>query len=454
MKRFFRRSGDYTPLFQAFRSVVTRPFVKDTGVIGAATNARLLLGLAQAILVARWLGPESYGKAVLIMAAPELMFGLVDARTSEAVTRYLQRFKVEARDKAAAVCRLGFLVDLGLSILALILVFALAKTIAGSVIEDQGTRRLMLLYAGSFIVRSIAPTCQSLLVVEKRWGTLAGIEFSSALIRTGSVLAMVAGGAGIEGVVAGNILFGIVRAALMSSAAQRSARNMWGGHLLSGRARDISSILKEIGRFMFLTDLAGLIAVMTKQADVLLVGAVAGVAPAGYYRMAKNLPGLWTLVGEPLQLVAYQRLTDLSAKNDPTSIRELIRRFTLKIGVPLASATLLTILLVPFAVRITVGPAYAPAIDAARIFVASSAVGALFFWLRPLHLALGEPGVWAAGNFLVSIVFLLLGVGFLIRYGIEGLAVAFLLANYISPILLVVRQWRNLNRSRDQGLVA
>lgn len=125
------------------------------------------------------------------------------------------------------------------------------------------------------------------------------------------------------------------------------------------------------------------------------------------------------------------------------------------IGIPLAVAVLLTVLLVPLAVQITVGSAYEPATDAARIFVASTAIGALLFWLRPLHLAVGEPGVWAAGNLLVSLVFLAFGVWLLIGYGIEGLATAFLIANFVSPLLLAARQWRNLSMPNgSDGLLA
>ena len=68
-------------LWENFRTkVVARRFVRDVSVLMAANCVKAALNFVQGILVARWLGPELYGVAALVMVYPGIMHTFFDAR--------------------------------------------------------------------------------------------------------------------------------------------------------------------------------------------------------------------------------------------------------------------------------------------------------------------------------------------------------------------------------------
>ncbi|MFZ8853885.1 MAG: lipopolysaccharide biosynthesis protein, partial [Armatimonadota bacterium] len=69
-----------------------RPFVRHVGVLTVANGVGAVLSFVQGILVARWLGPELYGVAALVMSIPSLVYTFFDARSAEASVKFLSEF--------------------------------------------------------------------------------------------------------------------------------------------------------------------------------------------------------------------------------------------------------------------------------------------------------------------------------------------------------------------------
>jgi O-antigen/teichoic acid export membrane protein len=69
-----------------------RPFVRHVGVLTVANGVGAVLSVVQGILVARWLGPELYGVAALVMSVPSLVYTFFDARSAEASVKFLSEF--------------------------------------------------------------------------------------------------------------------------------------------------------------------------------------------------------------------------------------------------------------------------------------------------------------------------------------------------------------------------
>ena len=61
-------------------------------ILTVANLAGAALSLIQGVLIARWLGPESYGVAALVMSYPDLVYTFFDARSSDASVKYLGEF--------------------------------------------------------------------------------------------------------------------------------------------------------------------------------------------------------------------------------------------------------------------------------------------------------------------------------------------------------------------------
>jgi O-antigen/teichoic acid export membrane protein len=433
-------------LVKRLREAARSRFARDVAPLaGGGSIAGQALALIQAVLVARWMGPSGYGVAVLVMALPDLIFGLVDFRAAQGTTRYVQEFRARsAPEKVAAMCLVGYLVDLGVAVATTLIALLAAPWLAADALAASGGRALMLAYAGSFAFRALIPTSICVMTVDRRFGTIARVEAASAAVRTAAVLILVLAGLGPAGVVAGNILYGVVRGLLMVSAARRSAQSLAGRGLFSGRLADLAGDLGGIARFLAHNNMASIAAVALKRLDLVLIGAWFGPRTAGLYRVAKNVPSPWDLVGGPLQSVAFERFTGLAPRSEWAALRRLAGRLTAGVGAPGAAVTALGIAALPLAFRLLMGPEYAEAVPYAQLFLAGSLTGIVLFWSQSLHLARGEPGVWAAGNTLRLAVFMALGAALAREMGALGCAVAFLVANAAADCLLAARQWRQL----------
>ncbi len=62
--------------------VIRSKFVQNVGVLMAANFVGVVLSFAQGIFVARWLGPEAYGIAALVMVYPALVYSFFNTRSN------------------------------------------------------------------------------------------------------------------------------------------------------------------------------------------------------------------------------------------------------------------------------------------------------------------------------------------------------------------------------------
>ena len=113
-------------LWTSVRSrTVGRKLVRDVGVQTAANVVDAGLSVLQGMVVARRLGPAGYGVSALVMMYPGVLFTFLDPRASDASIKYLGEFASRGeRERASAMCTLGYAVDLATALAALLLVAA------------------------------------------------------------------------------------------------------------------------------------------------------------------------------------------------------------------------------------------------------------------------------------------------------------------------------------------
>ncbi|MBC7104723.1 MAG: oligosaccharide flippase family protein, partial [Firmicutes bacterium] len=134
VERVSRRA--WSGLGQLCREILARPFVRHVGALTMANGVSAVLSFAQGILVARWLGPELYGVAALVMSFPAMVYTFFDARSAEASVKYLSEFHARGeRERVLAMCKVGYAVDLAVAAVAFSGVVATAPWAASSVVH-------------------------------------------------------------------------------------------------------------------------------------------------------------------------------------------------------------------------------------------------------------------------------------------------------------------------------
>jgi O-antigen/teichoic acid export membrane protein len=384
--------------------VTSSRFVRQVGALWTAQAIVAAAAVVQGVLVARWLGPTSFGVAALIVAVPSLVFTFMDARASEAAVRYLGEFQEQGdAARAGAFCKLGMGLDLTAATATLLIVAATAPWAAEHVVHDSSTVGLLLVYGVAMVIRAPAATSEAVLVTLTEFRQLAALQAVSAVVRAALVVALVGGGHGIGGMVWGSAAGMVLEGALMVVAASLAARRAWGGVWWSARLGLLRERAKEIAHFVLWSDAGSLLGVVAKQLDLILVGAFAGSTQAGYYRLARSLGSLGGFVVGPVQSVLYQRFAKLRGAGDRAGLAAATRRAVLWVSAPLAAAGLLAIPFVPWVVVNLAGPGYGPAVGLSQIMVLLDVTWFLFLWVRPLVLTLGEVRLWAVTGLGVAI---------------------------------------------------
>ena len=411
-------------LWTAFRTkVIARKFVRDVGILTVANLAGAALSLIQGVLVARWLGPESYGVAALVMSYPDLVYSFFDARSSDASVKYLGELHARGeRERAVAMCKVGYLVDLAMAATAFGVVLATAFWVAENIAHCPDSAWLVLVYSAALVPRAFVGTSYAVLVTLGHFSSMALLDTATTVLRTGLVLGLVLAGWQVTGVIWGNAVAMIAAGAWYGVVAYVLARRAWGASWLQGRWSDLRGYRRAIVSFLAYNELNALLGMIPKQLDIVLLGYFRNPMEVGYYKLAKSLTNVVSYLVAPLQSVTYPELAKLWGSGDRDGLRRRLRQLTWQVGVPLAIAVLIGTACLPSLLPLLVGEAYRPAILVTQILLVGSAIWLALFWLRLTYLVADRIARWMVGISLYSAAFLILSLLTITELGYLGMA--------------------------------
>ena len=405
-------------------SILSRPFARNVGALTVANGVRVVLSFVQGILVARWLGPELYGVAALVMSVPSIVYTFFDARSAEASVKFLSEFDAKGeRERALAMCKAGYAVDFVIAGMALLVVLLLAPWAAKSVVKRPETGWLIILYGSAFLPRALTGTSYAVLATLGRFPTIAFVNMLTDILRIGLVVSLIALGWEVAGVVWGNAIAMAVTGLLYGASAYGLAKSQWGRSWLFADWAYLKGRWKEILAFLVFNDLNALLGMIPKQLDVVILGYFRNPMEVGYYKLAKSLAGTVGYVVGPLQSVVYPEFAKLRGIGDMKALRQKIHKLALQVGLPLAAVTAFGIIPLPLIVLALLGQSYDPAVPAAQLLLIGYAIWLGFFWLKPIYFAHGAIKQWSLviGTFsLAALVGWLLIVPF---YGYIGMSI-------------------------------
>jgi O-antigen/teichoic acid export membrane protein len=397
------------------------------------------------LVVARALGPETYGRFALLSAFGALVFSVFEPRVGEVVTKYFGTAVVQGRHRDARTILKG---TLALDAVAVAVAVAVVLTVAAQPWVQglaPGTVLDLALAAGSVALAGPVLTGRAALAVLDRYRTFARIQTVAGLGRAAGAAVAAVATRDVTAVLAVLVVSTVAELVADLLAVRRAVAVTAGRQPGESRTRlaDFRSAAPGVGRFLAYSEATTLLASVTKSADTLIVGGIAGAEQAGLYRLARSLT---TPVGNlvtPLQTVAYNRFVAVFLQGGAARVRLAARRATVT-AVPLAVLLALACFLVPPAVRLLAGDEFSGAGPVAVVLLLGAAVGLPLYWLRSAYLVLDRLRTWLWVSVVISIVST---VGFVLGAelgGALGVAAArallvTLIANLVLLVLLKVR---------------
>ncbi len=165
-------------------------------------------------------------------------------------------------------------------------------------------------------------------------------------------------------------------------------------HLGAGWLRTPLRLLsgwRGVARFALSTNLSGTINLVIRDSEVLWVGLFFNNAAAGYYKFALAMMSLILMPITPFISTTFPDITRSVARRDWPTLRRLLSRTTWIAGLWTTACALGLVTLGPWLLVWLKDGAYLPSFGAMLILLVGYGAANIFFWNRPLLLALGLP---------------------------------------------------------------
>jgi O-antigen/teichoic acid export membrane protein len=372
------------------RKVVARKFVQDVGILTIANFVVAGLNFLQGILVARWLGPELYGVAALVMSYPSLVYAVFDARSMQASVKYLSEYHaLGERNGALAMSLLGYAVDFAVACLTFLVLALTARMVAANIVHDPAVAGLMILYGAALVPHALVGTSNAILATLGRFPFIASIQIVTTVFRTVLLVGLVLGDWQVVGVVWAHAVAATTTGLLYGAVTWVLIRRTWGGSIFQGKMKDLKGRRREIFAFFAYNDLNTLVGMIPRHLDLVVLGYFRGPTEVGYYKLAKSMSRVTGYLMAPLRSVTYAELARLSGLGHRRAFSQKVRKVALWIGFPLGLIVLLAAGFMPVVLPLLVGEIYIPAVRATQLLFIGSAILLACFWLHPVYLAKG-----------------------------------------------------------------
>lgn len=424
--------------------------VRNTGYLFSAQTISAALSMGQSILTARLLGVEGAGYVGIITQFSSNLNRLTSFRIGELVISFVGEFDAKGlRRHAAAVFKAAMLIEFSSSLLAFLLVMALAPIGARIFAHEPRLSGLFIFYGISLLANLMYESGSGLLQFYNRFKTIAIVSIGQSVLTLIVILGAVITHGGIDLVVLAYLVGKIMLAVSISVAALWQARQEWGVgwwrtplSLLADRRRDLF-------RFAISTNLSGTLKLVSRDSEMLWLGAFSSPLQVGYYKIAKAITNILITPVTPLIRTIYREVAREIGRRNWLNVRYLLRSGSMISAIWTLPASLGLLIFGPRIVALW-GLEFLPTSYTSLMILLVGVIAVnVFFWSRSVLLPLGMPEYPTKVFFIVAVIKIVGTIIFVPRWGANGMAV--LLSGYFLATASVL-VWKTLHEIRRAEL--
>jgi len=413
-----------------------------------ASNA---ISAVLSILTASLLGASGFGVLGAITDFTANINRLFSFRMGDVVIKYAGEFQVRGeKPRAAAVVKAAALTEAASSVLAFLVLLALAPLGARLFTEDIQMAPLIGLYGLSILANITAETSTAVLQLGNHYRSQALVNLVQSLITAGLIVYAYLNQAGILAILmaylVGKAILGLSPMVLALYWLPRMyGPNWWKApfSLLPPR--------RELVSYATSTNLHGTLNMIGRDSEILWINLFLSPTVGGYYKVAKAIVNVLVMPIQPFITTTFPEITRTIAAREWERLKNLLKRVT-ALSAAWTGAVALGLLL--FGLPVLFGEwslfgrtfslydlEYLPAYPVILILVLGYGVPNILFWNRSVLLAFGLPeyalkvGFWTTLAKTILTILLVPASGYLMEAGL-------LAAYFIVSIALLV--WRGL----------
>ena len=410
------------------KSVKTRLFYNASWLFGGKTAAGIFSAV-QTIILARMLGISDYGLLVVIIACVDILNQFFDFRVWETATKYIGNFWTKGeREKTLCMIKFSYIVDISSGILAFAIAIITAKVASKYVIHSPEVYYLIYIYAFSLLIDTANSTSEAILRVFDKFKNIAFISSFSNCFRLALVsILLFYSDLGIKGVLFAYVVssflgFAIRLWAISKTLSQNGLQGWWNSDL--GLIKDQ---WKGIAWFLGNTSLSATISMAgDNYLGALTLGYFSGKEAVAYYKIAKSPVKIMGRITAPLYEAIYPELVRISSLNALKDFKKLLKFSTKNLTKFIVPIAIIALIFADQIINIIFGKEYVPASNALRIVTLAVVINKLTFWVNPVLLAFGRPGLRTILAITSTTIYVVLLFILVPKFSYIGAAFAFL----------------------------
>lgn len=448
-----------SPLKEALERLRGNPLlqrvIRNTGYLFSAKTGSAALSFGQSILAARLIGVVQLGLLGAITQFAGLVNRLTSFRMGDLVISYVGEYAARQEEEhAAAVFRTAALAETSMSVLAYVLVVALAPLAQRILTPGHDLQGLFALYGLTLLANLFAESSNGLLQIFDRYRVIAVITVAQSVLTLGLIVAAFVTNGGLGMVVVAYLAGKSAWAISISLAALWEARRQWGAGWWRARYALIAPRRREMIRFAVSTNITATLTLITRDSEMLWLNALASPLQAGYYKVALAFMNILLIPVDPLISTTFREVAREIGGKRWENVRYLLRTGSLLSAIWTVPAALGMVILGPWIIGLTYGVDFIPAYASLLVLIAGVAVVNVFYWNRNVLLPLGMPD-FPTKVYSVGAVIRIAGIILLVPiYGAIGMA--WLLSGFFVGTVgvLVTKTVRELRKAENQPALA
>jgi O-antigen/teichoic acid export membrane protein len=432
-------------LFTARFDLQSRLLLKNSTWMLAANLANASGLFLQAVLLARFLGPATFGVYSVIIAGIDTLREFANLNLETALIRYAGPLKAAGDyDRLAALVKWLLLLAVASGAASMALVGAGVALAGGFLFDRSELWPLILLVGAGRALSLVDGLSMALLRVFDRFAVNSALRILLSAVELGLV-AWAASTGDLAMVLAALFASHAASFLLRNGVALWECRSWLGGRA-GVPASLISPLRGEIWRFILENSAARALKIIHTKIDIPILAAFAGPAAAGFYSVARKLAGVIHALTDPMAVAIYPQISAMAARG--AEVLGFVRNLTMLLAVPVTAIVAAGWVWADPVVEFLFGPEFVSSATPLRILMIGTGISAAFFWLVPLMWSLGktalllrvEIGVFGSG--------VLLAVALCPYFGAAGSAAGMTFSYLLGHAVLLAHLWR----ARTQGI--
>lgn len=428
------------------RSPFRRMF-KNAGWGLGSRGFNSVVGIAYLAIAARTLGPTNFGIFVLLLTYGQMIANFVQFQSWKGVIRYgAMHVAANRPDRLKRLFGFTATLDFGSAFLGAVIALA-GVSFAAPLFEWTQAQQDSAAIFAAVLLLTIGATPVGMLRLFDRFDLVAYAEAVGPLVRLGGSVAAWIMGADVR-----TFLFIWGGAAVAQALAQWFAAIVVAKARLSFGPRPFRIAVREndrIWRFMLQTNVSNSVGLFWMQIGTLAIGAVAGAAEAGAFRLAQRLARGMMRPVRPVTLALYPELSRLVAEDQHAQLRMM----TVRVTAVAAAIALLAVLVTGVAGReilsLLAGERFEFAYPFLFLLAISTAIDLAGFSFEPLQDAHGRSWTVLRTRLIGAASYAALLVVMLPWMGPQGAAVAAIVTSALIFLQLAWATARILRRPRE-----